>query len=484
MPPAARTTDLHTCPMVNPGPVPHVGGPIIPPCSPTVLINNLPAATVTSMLTCVGPPDVIVKGSSGVFINFLPAARLGDTTAHGGVIVAGSPNVIIGEVGQGAPGTAGFSQVVTGTAVAKPPTVLPIVIKIDAHQSGTSGKRIPSNKRAVNHLKSSTARVESLAANPPVVLVRGGHSVSLTATTQPADQPVTWQVAPNENTHEAPSITPTHGGKRALLGSTRTGSFAVIASSGPSKVVWNVIFVSVEVQPETTKVTKRNNYVNGPAPGLVFFKSGEFAPNQYAWEATVEVKLVGGGTNNKMGIDKIELKVLQNGVADTLTAHYAGPPAGTAREKPKGGLPVLDANDVSSPTLLESIPAVTVTPHTGPKRKVWTGDSPTGAFPATHIPTGKPATSISGINGFSTAIVSTSKDAPTEYVLHAYTGWQAHFDGTADATGQYTPHGAHTSADTRYQLDCPDIGGRDACNAGFETFPPLFNTGTDTEWKP
>jgi uncharacterized Zn-binding protein involved in type VI secretion len=95
MPPAARATDMHTCPMVT-GVVPHVGGPILPPCCPTVLIGFLPAARVTDQATCVGPPDIIVKGSSTVMIGFLPAARLGDQTAHGGVIIVGCPTVMIG----------------------------------------------------------------------------------------------------------------------------------------------------------------------------------------------------------------------------------------------------------------------------------------------------------------------------------------------------------------------------------------------------
>ncbi|HUT32674.1 MAG TPA: PAAR domain-containing protein [Planctomycetota bacterium] len=87
MPPAARLSDMHTCPMVDPGPKPHVGGPILPPCEPTVLIGYLPAARVTDMCTCVGPPDAIAMGSATVTIGFLPAARLGDSTAHGGVII-------------------------------------------------------------------------------------------------------------------------------------------------------------------------------------------------------------------------------------------------------------------------------------------------------------------------------------------------------------------------------------------------------------
>lgn len=98
MPPAARVSDMHTCPMATPGtpPIPHVGGPILPPCAVTVLIGGLPAARVSDMAMCVGPPDTIAKGSATVLINNLPAARLGDQTAHGGVIVVGCPTVLIG----------------------------------------------------------------------------------------------------------------------------------------------------------------------------------------------------------------------------------------------------------------------------------------------------------------------------------------------------------------------------------------------------
>ncbi|MFT5654880.1 MAG: putative Zn-binding protein involved in type VI secretion [Arenicella sp.] len=98
MPPAARLTDMHECPMVTPGlpPIPHVGGPIVGPGEPTVLIDSLPAARVTDTLICVGPPDVIVAGSATVLIGGLPAARMGDQTAHGGEIVLGAPNVMIG----------------------------------------------------------------------------------------------------------------------------------------------------------------------------------------------------------------------------------------------------------------------------------------------------------------------------------------------------------------------------------------------------
>jgi uncharacterized Zn-binding protein involved in type VI secretion len=100
MPPAARLTDMHVCPMVT-GLVPHVGGPIVAPGEPTVLIEFLPAARATDMAVCVGPPDMIAMGSPTVFIGSLMAARMGDPTVHGGVIVIGAPTVIIGEAGMG-----------------------------------------------------------------------------------------------------------------------------------------------------------------------------------------------------------------------------------------------------------------------------------------------------------------------------------------------------------------------------------------------
>ncbi len=95
MPPAARVTDMHTCPMST-GTVPHLGGQIIGPGVPTVMIEGLTAAVVGDMATCVGPLDSITKGSSTVMIGGKPAARTGDKTAHGGQVIGGAPTVLIG----------------------------------------------------------------------------------------------------------------------------------------------------------------------------------------------------------------------------------------------------------------------------------------------------------------------------------------------------------------------------------------------------
>lgn len=118
MPPAARLTDMHTCPMQTPGtpPIPHVGGPIMGPGSPVTLIAGLPAARVGDQCTCVGPPDVIVKGSATVMIGGVPAARLGDPTAHGGAIVAGCLQVMIDDVAGSAAMGAGIGAAIDALA--------------------------------------------------------------------------------------------------------------------------------------------------------------------------------------------------------------------------------------------------------------------------------------------------------------------------------------------------------------------------------
>lgn len=96
LPPATRITDVQTCPAVNPGGAPHVGGPVIGPGVPTVRIGGLPASVMGDMATCAGPPATVTSGSGTVKIGGKPAVRQGDATSHGGQIASGLPNVLIG----------------------------------------------------------------------------------------------------------------------------------------------------------------------------------------------------------------------------------------------------------------------------------------------------------------------------------------------------------------------------------------------------
>jgi len=150
--PAARNGDMHVCPMVTPGtpPVPHVGGPVTGPGVPTVLIGGMPAAVMGDMCTCVGPPDTIVLGSTGVLIGGKPAARMGDMCAHGGTIVAGCPTVLIGEMIPGPP---------------PPPTILaPIMLQFEKDVSEAAGGDAAVQARSME------------VANTTVAMYQAAHS--------------------------------------------------------------------------------------------------------------------------------------------------------------------------------------------------------------------------------------------------------------------------------------------------------------------
>jgi len=131
VPPAARISDMHVCPLVTPGtpPVPHVGGPVVAG-APTVLTAFMPQARVGDMCTCVGPPDAIAMGSPTVLVCGMPAARMGDATVHGGTVASGAPNVLIGSSGAGGasgggPAVLGPVQIGEATSGDGPPPVAP-----------------------------------------------------------------------------------------------------------------------------------------------------------------------------------------------------------------------------------------------------------------------------------------------------------------------------------------------------------------------
>ncbi len=93
--PAARLTDMHTCPMVT-GVVPHVGGPISGPGHADGVDWRLARGTSATWRFAPAPPDTLAKGSATVLIGGTPAVRMGDGTAHGEVVVLGCPTVLIG----------------------------------------------------------------------------------------------------------------------------------------------------------------------------------------------------------------------------------------------------------------------------------------------------------------------------------------------------------------------------------------------------
>ena len=156
---AARIGDMHVCPMVTPGvpPVPHVGGPITGPGVPNVLIGFMPAATLSDMCVCVGPPDVIAKGSAVVLIGGKPAARMGDATAHGGSIVMGCPTVLIGDSGSagggGGGGDGAGAAASAGSAKSAPATAATTSRVIQAYKEEDEATISPVAKDQVGPLE-------------------------------------------------------------------------------------------------------------------------------------------------------------------------------------------------------------------------------------------------------------------------------------------------------------------------------------------
>jgi hypothetical protein len=263
-------------------------------------------------------------------------------------------------------------------------------------------------------------------------------------------------------------------------------------------MVWNVVFVSVEV--DVTKgvvLTVPGLYGDGGNPGAsssvtsTSFHSGDFGKTgKFAFQLNVtKIKLVGGGSKGDLGIDQVQLHYLQNGVTDTLQGNYAG--GGTANEKTIGTLPVCDSNgDPTADPTADSPDMFTVTPdQVSASRDVQLGDSPGGGFARVHPTNKNLLSSISGINGFRTAIGSTSTIAPDAFVVHAEISWQAHFDGKVETDPKkkatYTANGAKTTSDAQMVLISPATGGQDAGDANFELFPIRFNNGgTTTTFTP
>ena len=65
-------------------------------------INGLAHARATDKALCNGPVDFIVTGSASVEVGGQPATRVGEKSAHGGIILPGcSPDTYIGGPSKG-----------------------------------------------------------------------------------------------------------------------------------------------------------------------------------------------------------------------------------------------------------------------------------------------------------------------------------------------------------------------------------------------
>ena len=112
MPPAARLGDNHVCPKVEPGPVPHVGGPVIAG-EGSVIIGYQPAARVGDSAQCVPAVDSISAGESSVTIGYKGAGKSDHWPELGNDIYVGAGAKLIGDIRIGDGCIVGANTVVT-----------------------------------------------------------------------------------------------------------------------------------------------------------------------------------------------------------------------------------------------------------------------------------------------------------------------------------------------------------------------------------
>jgi len=293
--------------------------------------------------------------------------------------------------------------------------------------------------RPDSNLRSSRSSDKSLGANPLVVLVRGCKDVLLEAETTLPNTPVTWKVQANESKNKPLAIAA--DGVNATLKTNVEGSFSAITPLGARKVVWNVVVADHELTGTTIT----------PAG------SGDNKDGKRSWEAAIKVKLVGGGADQTLGVDKVRVHILQNITKMTLTGHY------TNMER-------LDTPFMDYPGK--------VTPNNrSAKREVFTGDDPNALLFNVDEKTKGLLRTITGGDEFRTALASVGDDAPNTILVHTFATRAADFTGTVHVEpddpkvpGVYAPTGAKTTGSDSFSLLSEGTGGQDV--AGFETFPP------------
>jgi uncharacterized Zn-binding protein involved in type VI secretion len=322
---------MHTCPMVT-GIVPHVGGPILPPGCPTVLIGFLPAARATDLATCVGPPDSIAMGSPTVLIGNLMAARIGDPTVHGGVIVLGCMTVMIGIPGMGSPGAPGGGAGAPGSG----------------SSSGAAGAAA-----AVAVAEAVTNAVNTLicAAEEATALIGIGPACtslsSAAAPAPPASKPPTPAPAPTPGPKPAPKTPPpsTHVDKTV----TETISNAPAGSEAWNGTYsWKSKFTAAVDKDNCTVTTTVKIKVSGTISDAQ--KSGWKTAVESKWNGKAKLCCPGGGCADGYKV-VIVLEFVSSGEDYTVTANtpaaQEGGRAGLGGTTSMTGWGVNDTTDIT-----------------------------------------------------------------------------------------------------------------------------------------
>ncbi|HWL87496.1 MAG TPA: hypothetical protein VNO21_16945 [Polyangiaceae bacterium] len=369
----------------------------------------------------------------------------------------------------------------------------PVTVRAD----GSPASVVPG----FHQLASSVSTSTDLNANPPVVLLLGTTNILLEAETDPPNKPVTWSVVAAESTTTPPPIDPIETGCKAVLKTTTQGAFSVQATGtdGAPPIVWNVVFVAVQVrQVGAIQIAPGSGYSGYFLPlsngGLIQVVTGNTpAP---AWAATLAVRLIGAGSRS-IGVDSIELKMLSNGVDTSVTASYANDAFTIMKQSRErvSRFPVVDTDDQTGDPLIHfplssNKNAVTISPEGG-ELFVRFLDSPrTKLFRVLH-PSSADAKirTFDGSMKFRTALAAISKRAPHSVVVYAYIAWEADVSGSVETKnipmgganplpGAPLPEATWTATSTTGTRCDPRFvilpAGADAQSMGFEIWPPNY----------
>jgi hypothetical protein len=293
---------------------------------------------------------------------------------------------------------------------------------------------------------------------------------------------VHWTVRRNQTdiaTGALPSIAPDPSDptnpRKDQVSMNGVGSFNVICyldangngqyDPGEEIKVFNLAEVGVTIIQNQSQATPNSTYF-AAAPTRhgrdMKISSGNFSAS-FAMHYKDTVMLLGGGNNGMIGVSKIHLGWLQNGVSDTFKVTYADGNTESETLTAPATFPILDSTypaaaghpnailtlppgaDPNLPNEEDASRDSVVGPDpggAGQDRTVDSCDSPAVVFPNAFPGTGSAPISTAGTNSFKVYLVAYSDDYNSWYGAYQEVDWSALFSYTNPGGGAWMNNGS------------------------------------------
>jgi hypothetical protein len=394
------------------------------------------------------------------------------------------------------------------------------ILRIEVTQPVTQDLRNatkPDRARPVAKLTPSLSTETDMGKNPPVVLIRGSHHFFLKAITEPAEEPVTWEIKANQTKNPPPNFDPkkTVGDFAVEVETNTTGSFSAVGTTTNGvSMVWNFVLVGVDLEASTPPPVARdsglvdlNEFMSTPEgkktvglsisstfnpTAMTGAATGLFEQGKHAWFSEVHLKLKGGGPGEDIGCDKVDVQILQNltdvtvrGVYKTKIAFYevalpildVSPGSPPGYDGPSVGNTRSGSVDTPQTPFLFSEGMVKHVKKDPTQRIIQVGDAPGMGFDTKEEGTREQLTKITGGTRFRAAVASFSKDNKDEIVAHADQIWEVDYSGDVEVellVGKWKKNGAGVKIVQPWKEIASSSGvkGTDAMSSLLEIFPP------------